>query len=53
MNKTKMNLIELVNPTPTRKKGLKVILLESQAKRLIQNLKNESKTENTNEKSEG
>jgi hypothetical protein len=51
MNEKKMSLTELVSPSPKRIKGLKVILLESQTKRLIQNLKNEIKTENGNEKS--
>lgn len=50
MNEKKMNLTELVTTSPVRSKGLKVILLESQTKRLIQNLKNEIKTENGNEK---
>ena len=40
MNKKKMNLTELVEPKPKKRNKLKVIITESQLKRLIDSTKN-------------
>lgn len=41
MNDQKMNLTGLVEPKPKKRNRIKLILFESQTKRLIQNLKTE------------